>query len=564
MKGKYLLIGLLVMVLLIGGVMSVSAQELYPVPPAATNVKYGGNFRVAVGTSMPLTADYNPFMPDTDVRIVSVVYEPLFIVNLLNGDIVPMLGTSYKWEDNNLKLIITTRQNVKWSDGVPFTAKDVAFTFNYLKKYPAIDTNGIWLPSNDLQTVEASGDNTVIFTFSRPNTSFFPTIAGQLIVPQHIWSSVKDPSATINLNPVGTGPFEVKSIDIPNNTLVFVKNPNYWMKGRPYIDEITYKSGYTNTTVYEWLLSGEIDCASAGLSNIEKMWVDKNPSTNKYWFPVVTTNDLYLNTLKFPFDNPTFRKAISIAIHKSILYQETYGIEGEPANPLAIIPSQLNEWLDPTLKELLNSFAYDPTEAQKLLESVGFTKNSSGQLCYQGKPLPTFTILVPGGGTDSITMADIISNELKSVGISTLVRPEAGGDFISSIMLGEYDMALCWGTGAGPTPYYFYYSEFNPEFSAPIGQKALSDYSHYTNPLITAALNVYSQTSNPNLQKQSMYTIERIMLMDVPLIPLTSRTWFYEWSESKFTGYPLGSPTNPYSWGPGNIEEFVYLFVHLK
>ncbi len=531
------------------------------------NIKYGGNLKVVNAIGGNLVPNFNPFSPSA-VSILPVIYETLFSVNILNGDIVPILGTSYRWEDDNLKLIITTRQNVKWSDGVPFTAKDVSFTFNYLKENPSLDQSGIWSPLSGLQTVEASGDNTVIFTFSKQNTPMFFYIVEQSIIPQHIWSSVKDPSTWTNPNPVGTGPFEVESIDIPNNTIVLVKNQDFWMKDKPYIDKITYTAVLSNTTAFEMLLSGKADMVGAFLPNIQKAWADKNPSLNKYWWPVYDTNVLLLNTLKFPFDNPIFRKAISIAIDKNALEQKAYYDIGGVANPLGIVPTQLNEWLDPTLKEVLNSFAYDPDEAQKLLESAGFNRNSSGQLCYQGKPLQSFKILVPAGATDFITMAQIISENLKSIGISTVVDQEAGNTYMSSLMSGTYEMAVCWGTGFGPTPYYLYYGEFNPFFSAPIGQMAISDYERYTNPLVTAALDVYSQTSNLNLQKQSIYTIERIMLMDVPFIPLTNRTMFGEWSESRFTGWP--SDSNPYCGysefgyaGGLSAGELIALNVHL-
>ncbi|MCL5031865.1 MAG: hypothetical protein M1542_01265 [Thermotogae bacterium] len=129
-------------------------------------------------------------------------------------------------------------------------------------------------------------------------------------------------------------------------------------------------------------------------------------------------------------------------------------------------------------------------------------------------------------------------------------------------------MVVCWGTGWGPTPYYLYYQEFNPAFSATkIGETAISDYARYTNPLITAALQVHSQTSDPRLQKQAMYTIERIILENVPFIPLTNRTTFGNWSEAQFVGMP--SASNPYSMSTSNVlgdinGEMIALNIHLK
>jgi len=550
-------------------VFSVIVLLLLGISVFGENIKYGGTLRVVNAIGGNLVPNFNPFSPSA-VSILPVIYETLFSVNILNGDIVPILGTSYKWEDNDLKLIITTRNGVKWSDGTPFTAKDVAFTFNYLKENPALDQSGIWSPLSSLQSVEASGDNRVVFTFLKQNTPVFFYIVEQSIIPAHIWSDVEDPSTWTNPNPVGTGPFEIESINVPNNTLTLTKNPNYWMKDKPYIDKISYTAVLSNTTAFEMLLSDKADMVGAFLPNIQKAWADKNPSLNKYWWPVYDTNVLLFNTLKYPFDNPTFRKAIALSIDKNSLEEKAYYNVGGVANQLGIVPTQLDEWLDPTLKDLLNSFTYDPATAQKLLESAGFKKNTQGQLCdLSGKPFPTFKILVPAGATDFITMAQIISENLKAIGLSTVIDQEAGNTYMSSVMSGTYEMAVCWGTGFGPTPYYFYYGEFNPFFSAPIGQMAISDYGRYTNPLITSALDVYSQTSDINLQKQSIYTIERIFLMDTPFVPLTNRTMFGEWSESRFTGWP--SDSNPYCGysefgyaGGLSAGELIALNVHLK
>lgn len=74
----------------------------------------------------------------------SLLYEPLFYDNPYTGKITAFLGTAYKWTDSDMKLVVTTRSGVQWSDGKPFSAADVAFTFNYIKKYPALDAETVW------------------------------------------------------------------------------------------------------------------------------------------------------------------------------------------------------------------------------------------------------------------------------------------------------------------------------------------------------------------------------------------------------------------------------------
>src|SRR6516164_1390778 len=95
---------------------------------------------------------------------LGLVYETLYFVNVNGGAYTPMLATSYQWNSDNTQVTFTIRQNVKWNDGQPFTANDVAFTFNLMKQYPAADSLGVW---GFLSSVSAPNANTVVMTFQK-------------------------------------------------------------------------------------------------------------------------------------------------------------------------------------------------------------------------------------------------------------------------------------------------------------------------------------------------------------------------------------------------------------
>jgi peptide/nickel transport system substrate-binding protein len=568
------LIFVLVSALIVAG-LSAFGQEFANIFPTVPNVKYGGTLKV-VTPSGPLAFNLNPFLPSGQSwGLGPVMYGTLFLVQPYSGAMTPFFGTNYAWSNNNLVLTVTIRQGVKWSDGRNFTAQDVAFTFNYLKQYPALDTSGIWSSISNLQSVVASGD-TVVFTFSKPNTPLLIQIAQIPIVPEHIWSSITDPTKFLNPDPVVAGPFlYVKnSYNSADFKIDLVKNPNFFMNtpefgNRPFIDKIEVRSLIGGQPL-QYLLRGDADWSYYG-SGIDPytLWYNRNPATNKFWWPTSNANLLYLNTQKYPFNNVAFRKAVSMAIDRKSLEDKAYfGTGGYNQNPTGIIPAQQAEWLDPTLTALASSLnTFNIPEAQKILAAAGFTKNAQGQLCGpDGKPLPTFNILVGAGWGDFITMAQIISSELAQLGITTVTDQEPYDTYISSLMTGTYEMAISWESGSGSSPYYLYYYQFNPVFSATtIGQNASSGWSRYTNPLITDALQTYAQTSDLSLQKQAIYTIERIVLQDVPYIVLTNRTDFMLYSERTLVGWP--SADNPYA-GAGNIDWAdalaIVLNVHLK
>jgi peptide/nickel transport system substrate-binding protein len=562
-KKVFLLIGILT--LITGMVIIASDTVTYPQTSEwgpsvfnwGANVKYGGTVTEGL-PGWQVSLNFNPFSPLAAGQ--NMVYESLFYVNSSNGIVQPLLGTTYSWSDNYLALIVNLRNGVKWSDGVPFSADDVVFTFNLLKQYPALDLNGIWSKTSNLESVEASGTNIVVFKFSKPNVPLFYYIARTLVVPEHIWSSIADPVKFTNLeNPVGTGPFLFKNINTSADTETFVKNSNYWMAGRPYVDGFVMQGYLSNTSAFLALLKGDVDFSGVLIMNPQKEFIDKNPVTNKiYWFPL-NAKILYFNTQKYPFNNPVFRQAIDLAINKAkidqLVYSNTLGV----ANSSGIIPTQLKEWLDPTLTDMASSLnAYDPQKAQELLISIGFTKNSNGNLVGpDGKVLPTYGIVNNAGYTDYTSIIQILTQELKKIGLNVIEKPEMV-TYTTDLMNGNFDMAMCWSTGSGPSPYYMYYNEFAPNL---IG---VSNYSRYTNPLITSALNIYAGTSDPQLQKQTMYAIERIMLEEMPFVSLVNGIATNDVNETKFVGWPTYSNlyATTFVWGPAT--EIALLNVHLK
>ncbi|MEO8972791.1 MAG: ABC transporter substrate-binding protein, partial [Ktedonobacteraceae bacterium] len=107
---------------------------------------------------------FNPYNGHPNAGVLGLVYETLYFVNVNDGSYTPMLATSYQWNSDKTQVTFTIRQNVKWNDGKPFTANDVAFTFNLMKQYPAADGLGVW---SFLKSVTAPDASTVVMTFQK-------------------------------------------------------------------------------------------------------------------------------------------------------------------------------------------------------------------------------------------------------------------------------------------------------------------------------------------------------------------------------------------------------------
>lgn len=491
----------------------------------------------------PFSGKYNPFTPASNhvPPTLSAIYESLFYVSALDGKVNPVLGTKYAWSKDNKTLTVTTRANVKWSDGKPFSASDVAFTFNYLKANPGLDLTGIW--KNGIESVKATSPNTVVFTFSKVNVPLFYYIAHEPIVGEAHWKDVKDPLTYTNDHPVGTGPFVAETFT--TQAIRVLKNPNYWMPGRPYVDAVAWFATNGNDASLLKMLKGETDYGYIAIPDPNKDYKDKGAQYS-YWWPVNNLNALYLNTTKAPFNDQAFRRALAMAIDTKVVADKAYAGVVPPADPTGIIPGQQKAWKPASAATM--AVKYNTAAADAALTAAGYKKSAQGQrLGKDGKPLPAFKILVGSGWTDFITMAQVIGEQLKPLGISTTIDQQVFASYAGSFQTANFDTGVSWGWGAGPTPFNLYYQSFSPEFSAPVGKTASSNLTHFTDPVLTKAIDAFATTSNPAEQKKLMTTMVESVMKAQPWIPLTARTSFNVYNTSRLTGFPTAA--DPYNEG---------------
>jgi peptide/nickel transport system substrate-binding protein len=219
------------------------------------------------------TNDFNPFdasSASSTENTNSLVYEPLFQFNTLNSTEAPMpwLATGYAWSNGNRTLTLTLRSGVKWSDGTAFTSADVAYTFGLLQSAPATNTNGV--PATT--SITAPTPTSVVLNFASPESVNFEAIGTQLIVPQHLWSSISTPATAVitGADAIGTGPYVINHFGAQDIT--YKVNPTYW-GGTPKVGAISLPAYAGNDAAQLALSSGAIDLTGNDINNVLSVFV---------------------------------------------------------------------------------------------------------------------------------------------------------------------------------------------------------------------------------------------------------------------------------------------------
>jgi peptide/nickel transport system substrate-binding protein len=486
-----------------------------------------------------ITQGFNPFLTTQaayGMGATGLIYEPLLEFDLAAPPkYYPWLATSYKWGDGGRSITFAIRSGVKWNNGTAFTPADVAFTYNLVKKNTAINLGGL-----DISSVSTSGNN-VTLTFPTAQYTNLEEIAGVAIVPQSIWGSVKNPATFTDPNPVGTGPFKLSSFTSEGFTLA--KNPSYWQAAKVKVPKVFFPVYTTNTGATNALFTGQIDWTGNFITGLQKDFVDTNPAEHHFWEAPGGTNSLMPNLNKWPTNQLPVRKAISLAINRSLIADEgEAGLEDPALNQSGITLPTYAAWSGP-VASLTNSATANPTAAKAVLKAAGYTLNSSGFFEKGGKVV-AITITDPTAYSDYASDDAIIATELKAAGIDASFSGQAVTTWDSDVADGDFEMTLHWSNG-GLTPYNMYQGWLNSALAT--GNAATGDYERLHDTAINNDLAKLAGAATTAEQTADLAPIEKFVASDLPIIPTTTASEWFEYNSQHYVGWPTQS--DPYETG---------------
>jgi peptide/nickel transport system substrate-binding protein len=413
---------------------------------AAETPKSGGVLRLTQREDLPQgfaiheTSTISTVWPAMPCFNNLLLFDPLKKMESVDT-IIGELAEKWSWQDNHRSLVFVLRQGVKWHDGQPFTSKDVKFTFDMLREAPDAQGKLRINPRKDwyanVEAVEAPDPHTVVFRLKRPQPSLLLMLASGYtpIYAAHV------PPASYRTACVGTGPFKLKEWR-KGEFVEYVKNPDYFVKGRPYLDGLRYVVIAERGTRTAALQAQQVDVSFPGETSktVAEQLKQAVPQLVITPYSQNVNDNIIMNVKKPPFDNVKVRLAVSHAIDRRALVQAVH--QGSAMLGASLAPKPHGVWglLDKDVAALpgYGKGADDKAKARKLLGEAGINAQT-----------PLKVEMVTRAIAIYVDLASFVINELKQVGIEASLKQIETAQWHAMATRGDYQIGANL-TGIGP------------------------------------------------------------------------------------------------------------------
>lgn len=411
-----------------------------------------------------------------------------------SGEFIPWLATKWETPDRGKSWTFRLRDDVKWQDGKPFTARDVAFTFNYiLENEPP---PGVVFRPIAVKGARAQSDTVVEIELEIPYAAFLQRVAGtQPIMPEHIWKDVSDPAKFSGKEAtIGTGPYRLEKYSRGSGAYLFTANEDYFL-GKPYVQRIEAQP------VGDPLLAlrkGTIDAGGPQTSGraakqaLDSLRADK--SFEVLQGPPDVTVSIHFNMTKAPMSDPAFRRAVAYAVNRPDLVKRVLQGAGLPGNPGFLPPS--NEW-----HADVRDYPFSPQQAKAELERAGIQT-----------PVRIEMLFTP---ETAARPAELVKSYLQEVGIELELRSVDRATEEQRSTKGRYELMLLNFGALGSDADYM-----RAVFVPPPEGRIFQALHGYENKEFMKLAKAQSVEQDEARRKQLVGRMQAIAARDVPVLPL--------------------------------------------
>jgi len=412
--------------------------------------------------------------------------------------IVPDLASEWAWDEGGTSLTFKLRHGVKWHDGKPFTAGDVKCTWELLQgKGPEtlrVNPRKAWY--GNLEEVVVESDDQVTFKLKRPQPAFIALLASGFsgVYPCHV------SPAEMRRRPIGTGPFKFVEFK-PNERIVVARNPNYWKKGRPYLDGIEYKIIKNTSTGVLAFVAGTVDMTSFYFLQVPVL-KDIKAQAPQAICELMASNvqrNVLINRESLPFNNPDLRRAVALTLDRKAFIDTL--TQGKGTIGGALLPPPEGIWgMPPEVVQKLPG--YDPdvaknrAEARQIMEKAGYGPDNRLKLKVSTRNIPPYR-----------DPAVILIDQLKQIYIDAELDPVDTTQWFPKVRRRDYSIGMNLTGNGIDDPDQSFYENYACDSE--------NNWDGYCNPQIDKLFDRQSVESDQEKRKQMVWDIERRLAEDV-------------------------------------------------
>lgn len=457
------------------------------------------------------------------------------------GNQLPWLASSYTRAPDGMSYTVELR-DVKWNDGQPLRASDVVFTHAYYAERTFTPLL-IGIPRNVAEVVPLD-ERTVQFKLAKPDATFLQYVLGTMpIVPEHIWSGVKDPEGVSDRKfVVGTGAYRLDRFDINLEVESYVANDSFFL-GAPYLKRIEMVGAENSMTS---LRVGDIDAGSAPEEGVRSEVLE--PFRNNPEYGIIEQKGTWAFPLFFNLKrggalaDVRFRRACLHALNRDDMVQRLLTGNGEVGSQGFLSPQ--NPYYNPDVRQ----YPFDRAQAESLFEEAGYRRPRAGayRTNPDGRPL-RLTLFIPE--LVPVALAELIAANLKEAGIDIDLQRIDLVRLFGVKLQGGYDLLITSfpgpaGTGPSGDPELLrlvYYS--NPNAAVTPAHNATG----YNNPEVDRLLDAQLAAYDFEERKRLVWEIQQIVAEDLPVAVIYYPTLFFVFRRSVFDQWYY----TPGGFGPG-------------
>jgi peptide/nickel transport system substrate-binding protein len=375
----------------------------------------------------------------------------------------PSLATEWETSEDGLTWTFDIREGVMWSDGEPLTAADIAYTYNRVLT-GRIEGSNYSSYLNNVETVTAPDDTTVVLQLSKPN-AVLPLLPIP-IIPEHIWKDVDSkeiksyPAEPSDGQPVvGSGPFRLVEGTAGGSTFRLEANPDYW-GGAPHVDQVVYRVYKATDPAVQALIKGEVDYVN-DITPLQVSALQDEPGITAQNGISPLFEEIGFNTGAVDTDtgepigdaNPAvldakFRHALGWAVDTEQIVRTAF--QGAAVEGTTIVPSAYTKWHWEPPDDV--KFSFDLDKAAEELDAAGYTLGSDGKRTLpDGSPIGTLRLLARSEQKNSVDTMDLFQGWLAELGIDSEVSAIDSASLGDRILEGTYDV-FQWDWYVEPDP----------------------------------------------------------------------------------------------------------------